>query len=109
MYLSLDKQGLADDTLVLFTSDNGGVNKPTLAGEATQALQAGLAVSGPFRGGKHDVWEGGFRVPYIVRWPSRRPSGTIAMRRPGQSGRYPGNGSCVVGPKVTASNASSRR
>jgi arylsulfatase A len=32
---------------------------------------------GPFRGGKHDVWEGGFRVPYLVRWPGRVPAGTV--------------------------------
>ncbi len=74
---TLEKQGLSDNTLVLFTSDNGGVNKPTVPGEATEALQAGLAISGPFRGGKHDVWEGGFRVPYIVRWPGHVPAGTV--------------------------------
>ncbi len=73
----LDRKGFADDTLVLFTSDNGGVNKPTLKGEATDALEAGLKISGPFRGGKHDVWEGGFRVPYIVRWPGKVPAGTV--------------------------------
>jgi len=64
---ALDRKGFAKDTLVLFTSDNGGVNKPTKEGEATDALKAGLEISGPFRGGKHDVWEGGFRVPYLVR------------------------------------------
>ncbi len=71
------QKGFADNTLVLFTSDNGGVNKPTMPGEATEALKAGLKVSGPFRGGKHDVWEGGFRVPYIVRWPGHVPAGTV--------------------------------
>ena len=45
--------------------------------EATDALKAGLKISGPFRGGKHDVWEGGFRVPYIVRWPGHVPAGTV--------------------------------
>ncbi len=74
---ALDRKQLTNDTLVLFTSDNGGVNKPTKAGEASDALKAGLQISGPFRGGKHDVWEGGFRVPYVVRWPGRVPAGSV--------------------------------
>jgi|ETNmetMinimDraft_15_1059895.scaffolds.fasta_scaffold04089_3 arylsulfatase A-like enzyme len=73
---ALDRKGFTQNTLVLFTSDNGGVNKPKKPGDATDALKAGLKISGPFRGGKHDVWEGGFRVPYIVRWPGRVPAGS---------------------------------
>lgn len=72
----LDRKGFTRETLVLFTSDNGGVNKPYLQNESTQAINAGLKVCGPFRGGKHDVWEGGFRVPYLLRWPGRVPAGT---------------------------------
>ncbi len=74
---AIDRKGFSENTLVLFTSDNGGVNKPTTQSESTDALQAGLNISGPFRGGKHDVWEGGFRVPYIVRWPGHVPAGTV--------------------------------
>lgn len=74
---TLDKKGFAKNTLVLFTSDNGGVNKPATPGESADAIQAGLKVVGPFRGGKHDVWEGGFRVPYIVRWPENVPAKTV--------------------------------
>ena len=73
----LDQKGFTKDTLVLFSSDNGGVNKPENIGESQIALKAGLKISGPFRGGKHDVWEGGFRVPYIVRWPARVPQNTV--------------------------------
>ncbi len=76
---ALDDKGFAENTIVLFTSDNGGVNKPANASESTDAIKAGLKVSGPYRGGKHDVWEGGFHVPYLVRWPGRIPSGTTSQ------------------------------
>lgn len=74
---ALDRRGLADDTIVLFSSDNGGVFKP----QNTESLQtiaynAGLKVNGSLRGGKHDVWEGGFKVPFLVRWPGKVPAGT---------------------------------
>ena len=43
----------------------------------TKALNAGLAVNGALRGGKHHVWEGGFKVPFIVRWPARVAAGSV--------------------------------
>jgi arylsulfatase A-like enzyme len=74
----LDRNGLASDTLVIFTSDNGGVNKPHIESPQTDAIRAGLKPCGPWRGGKHDVWEGGFRVPFVARWPCKGgiPAGT---------------------------------
>ena len=75
---ALDKQGLAQDTLVLFSSDNGGVKEPQRTDTPqTAALNAGLAVNGPLRGGKHHVWEGGFKVPFIVRWPGKAAPGSV--------------------------------
>lgn len=73
----LDKLKLTDNTLVIFTSDNGGVVNPGNE-NATAALKAGLAINGPLRGGKHSEWEGGFREPFIVRWPGITPSGTVS-------------------------------
>ena len=61
---TLDALGLRQDTIVLFTSDNG----PWLAGDFGRD-------NGPFRGQKQDVLEGGIRVPAIVRWPDGLPSG----------------------------------
>ncbi len=61
----LAARGLAENTLVLFASDNGPwVGKGKDAGSA-----------GPFRDGKFTTYEGGLRVPAIVRWPTRIPAG----------------------------------
>jgi arylsulfatase A len=73
----LDKLKLADNTLVIFTSDNGGVVNPGNA-SASAAIKAGLAINGPLRGGKHSEWEGGFREPFLVRWPGKVPAGTVS-------------------------------
>ena len=43
----------------------------------TQAFKAGLKVNAGLRGGKHDVWEGGFKVPFITRWPAKIPADTV--------------------------------
>ncbi len=69
---ALQTSGITENTLVVFTSDNGcahyiGVN---------QLEQLGHYPSGPLRGYKSDVWEGGHRVPFIVRWPGVVKSGS---------------------------------
>ncbi len=74
---ALDRTGAARTTLVMFTSDNGGVVRPTNTNSVqTAAYRAGLRINGDLRGGKHDIWEGGFRVPFLARWPGRIPAGT---------------------------------
>lgn len=76
---ALDRKGVANNTLVIFSSDNGGVhrlNRPEIP--QSQAIQAGLAVNGHWQGSKHDFWEGGFRVPFLVRWPGKVPANTVS-------------------------------
>lgn len=76
---TLDHFHLADNTLVIFTSDNGGVvqmNSP----EHKQAMDNGLAINGPLRDGKHGVYEGGFREPFIIRWPGKVPANTVSQQ-----------------------------
>ena len=59
----LDRQGIADDTLVVFTSDNGQM--------------PGASVADPLRAAKGYLYEGGIRVPMIVRWPARVRAGAV--------------------------------
>ncbi len=62
---AIDESGCAGETLVLFTSDNGCA--PYIGVPAME--RQGHFPSGPLRGYKSDVWEGGHRIPFIVRWP----------------------------------------
>jgi arylsulfatase A-like enzyme len=70
----LEKKGMTENTIIMFTSDNGphfeGGYKPEL-----------LDSNGPLRGGKRDLYEGGIRIPFIVSWP--------ASIRPGQTSDHP--------------------
>jgi len=61
---TLDREGIADNTLVLFFSDNGGA-----------AYSVGGADNAPLRGGKGETFEGGIRVVSIIRWPGHIPAG----------------------------------
>jgi arylsulfatase A len=60
-------QGLEENTLVIFTSDNGG-----------RASEGGS--NAPLRGSKFSSWEGGFRVPCIARWPGQIPAGAACAQ-----------------------------
>ena len=62
---TLDREGLADNTIVLFMSDNGGA-----------AYSVGGADNAPLRGGKAETFEGGIRVISLLRWPGRIPAGS---------------------------------
>jgi arylsulfatase A-like enzyme len=73
---SLKKSGAAENTLVVFTSDNGCA--PYIGVKSLE--RKGHYPSGPLRGYKADAWEGGHRVPFIVRWPGVVKPGSVCDR-----------------------------
>ena len=70
---ALDRNGVADNTLVVFSSDNGCASYIGVK----QLENQGHYPSGPLRGYKSDAWEGGHRVPMIVRWPGVVQAGSV--------------------------------
>ncbi len=66
----LDALGLRSNTLVIFTSDNGGLHLP-------EGGHPRITDNAPFRAGKGFLYEGGLRVPLIARWPGRLPAGRV--------------------------------
>lgn len=68
---AIDESGIGKHTIVIFTADNG--HSHYTGWEAL--VQAGHLPSGPYRGHKGDIWEGGHRVPLIVRWPHKVTAG----------------------------------
>ncbi|MFO7823328.1 MAG: sulfatase [Cyclobacterium sp.] len=60
----LDELNLSDNTLLIFTSDNGGIRD--------------ISYQDPLRAGKGSYYEGGIRIPLVIRWPGKIPSGTTS-------------------------------
>jgi arylsulfatase A-like enzyme len=69
---ALDELGVAQNTAVFFSSDNGPEDI-----HIVNASHSGVGSAGPFRGRKRSLYEGGVRVPWIVRWPGHFPAGKI--------------------------------
>ncbi|MDZ4687866.1 MAG: arylsulfatase [Planctomycetaceae bacterium] len=76
---ALDRLQLTENTLVIVTSDNGGVldpNGPDTVNAGTEKTNNGHLQNGALRGIKGNLFEGGHRVPFVARWPSRIKAGT---------------------------------
>lgn len=70
---ALDENGFRDNTILIFTADNG---PEKYAYERVRKFNH--RSTGPLRGLKRDIWEGGHRVPFLVRWPSKVPAGIVS-------------------------------
>jgi N-acetylgalactosamine-6-sulfatase len=68
----LDELGLADDTVILFSSDNGPEDI-----HIANASHSAVGSPGPFRGRKRSLYEGGIRLPFLARWPGHIPAGRV--------------------------------
>ena len=73
---ALDRNGFTDNTLVIFTSDNGCSKAAGIPALAAQ----GHKVSAHLRGSKADIWDGGHRVPFIVKWPGKVEPGSTSAQ-----------------------------
>jgi len=74
---TLEYMNLMENTIVIFTSDNGGEipgNRPDAP--ENQAIKHGLKINGDLRGDKHTIYEGGTRIPFIVSWPGNIEKGS---------------------------------
>ncbi len=81
IFESLQQHELAENTLVIFTSDNGG----QIGNYANQQVTN----NSPLRSGKGSLYEGGLRVPLLVRWPSQIPAGTVCNTSVASTDLYP--------------------
>jgi arylsulfatase A len=76
---ALKRKGLAENTLVIFTRDNGPeISNEVKPGVYDRVQQYQHASMGELRGAKRDAWEGGHRVPFVAHWPGKIPAGATS-------------------------------
>jgi len=68
----LEEMGVRENTLIIFSSDNGPEDY-----RLNNARHSGVGSTGPFRGRKRSIYEGGIRMPFILSWPNNIPAGKV--------------------------------
>lgn len=99
---ALDRFKLSENTLVILSSDNGPVIDDGYKDEAREKLGSHKP-AGPLRGGKYSLFEGGTRVPFIVRWPARVKPGTSSALI--SQVDFPATFAALTGQKLTSHDA----
>jgi arylsulfatase A len=95
---TLDELHLTQNTLLIFTSDNGGMLNE--GGQA--AWRAGHRANGDWLGYKFGAWEGGHRVPLIVRWPGKVPASSVSNALVGVNVDLFATFAAIMGEKLRA-------
>ena len=68
----LEEKGIRENTIIIFASDNGGdIPKKKDIMPENFAINKGLQINGDYKGDKHTIWDGGFRIPFIVNYPKK--------------------------------------
>lgn len=100
---TLDRLKIANNTLLIFTSDNGPVLDDGYQDEAVTKLN-GHTPAGPLRGGKYSAFDAGTRVPLLIRWPGKIKPATVSDALTSQLDFY-ASFARLTGHKITRNNA----
>lgn len=97
---TLDRLGLLDNTILIFTSDNG----PEVTSAVRMRADHGHDGARPWRGVKRDQWEGGHRIPFLIRWPGKVPPNSVC-KQPFSLTDVMATIAAITGAKLTENSA----
>lgn len=100
---ALDRLNITDNTMLVFSSDNGPVIDDGYEDKAVELLN-GHTPSGEMRGGKYSAFEAGTRVPFLVQWPAKIKAGTVSEALFSQVDLY-ASLAALTGQKISDGNA----
>jgi len=102
---TLETMGVMDNTIILFSADNGSDIPTDASRPECQAIKAGLSPNNIYRGDKHTIYEGGGRVPLMVRWDGKIKPGIVCDRMVSIVDIFATVADLVSGKEVTVADA----